>query len=168
MRVLISDSSCLIDLRKASLLETFIQLPYELVIPDILFERELINFSEAEKKILQQGVRIESLPGEGVERAIAVNQANVSLSLNDCFALVIAERTTNSILLAGDRKLRIVARETRVEVHGILWVVDEMFEASLATAQQLHGILLAFRDDPLVRLPRNELARRIERFSSML
>jgi hypothetical protein len=30
MRILISDTSVLIDLRKASLLEAFIQLPYDL------------------------------------------------------------------------------------------------------------------------------------------
>jgi len=31
LRVVISDSSCLIDLRKASLLDAFLRLPYELL-----------------------------------------------------------------------------------------------------------------------------------------
>jgi hypothetical protein len=38
MRIIVSDTSCLIDLRKASLLEGFLKLPYEIVIPDTLFE----------------------------------------------------------------------------------------------------------------------------------
>ena len=43
LRVVISDSSCLIDLRKASLLPAFLRLPYELLIPNALFEDELLN-----------------------------------------------------------------------------------------------------------------------------
>ena len=46
-RVVISDSSCRIDLRKASLLEAFLRLPYELLIPDTLFEDELLMVSAA-------------------------------------------------------------------------------------------------------------------------
>lgn len=34
MRIVVSDSSCLIDLRKASLIETFLRLPYEFLIPN--------------------------------------------------------------------------------------------------------------------------------------
>lgn len=47
MRLIVSDSSCLIDLRKASLLEAFLDLPYEVLIPDALFEEELVRFTPA-------------------------------------------------------------------------------------------------------------------------
>lgn len=40
MRLIVSDSSCLIDLRKASLLKAFLDLPYEVLIPDALFEED--------------------------------------------------------------------------------------------------------------------------------
>jgi hypothetical protein len=36
VRIIVSDSSCLIDLRKASLLDVFLRLPYEIVIPNTL------------------------------------------------------------------------------------------------------------------------------------
>lgn len=35
MRIVVSDSSCLIDLRKASLLDALVRLPYELLIPNM-------------------------------------------------------------------------------------------------------------------------------------
>ena len=54
-RLVISDSSCLIDLRKASLLEAFLRLPYEVLIPDTLFEDELLRFSPAQKNSLIRG-----------------------------------------------------------------------------------------------------------------
>ena len=68
MQILISDTSCLIDLRKASLLEAFVQLPYDLVIPDVLFEQELVQFSNVEKELLEKSLTIMSLPGEEVVR----------------------------------------------------------------------------------------------------
>jgi len=44
MRIVVSDSSCLIDLKKASLLGVFLSLPYEILIPNTLFEDELLKF----------------------------------------------------------------------------------------------------------------------------
>ena len=55
MRLIVSDSSCLIDLRKASLLEAFLDLPFEVLIPDVLFEEELVRFTPAQKDLLLRG-----------------------------------------------------------------------------------------------------------------
>ena len=43
MRIIVSDSSCLIDLRKVGLLDAFLKLPYEFLIPNTLFEDELLK-----------------------------------------------------------------------------------------------------------------------------
>jgi hypothetical protein len=67
MRIVVSDTSCLIDLRKASLLEALIQLPYEIGIPDVLFE-ELVSFKPTEIALIERHFRKLSLPGEGVMR----------------------------------------------------------------------------------------------------
>ena len=56
MRIIVSDSSCLIDLRKAALLAAFLQLPYEILIPNTLFEEELLKFTDEEKKLLRDGL----------------------------------------------------------------------------------------------------------------
>ena len=69
-QVVISDSSCLIDLRKTSLLEAFLRLPYEILIPNTLFEEELLKFSSAQKRaMLRSGLKVVDLPGERVLRA---------------------------------------------------------------------------------------------------
>ena len=44
--IVVSYSSCLIDRRKVSLLDTFLKLPYEILIPNTLFEEELLRFCE--------------------------------------------------------------------------------------------------------------------------
>lgn len=65
MRIVISDSSCLIDLRKVSLLDVFLRLPYEFLIPNTLFEEELLKFTAAQKKaLLRAGLKVIDLPGE--------------------------------------------------------------------------------------------------------
>ena len=51
MRIIVSDTSCLIDLRKAALLAAFLRLPFgEILIPNSLFEDELLSFSVEEKE----------------------------------------------------------------------------------------------------------------------
>jgi hypothetical protein len=55
MRIVVSDSSCLIDLRKVSLLDALLGLPCEFLIPDTLFEGELLKFTPAQKKSLIRG-----------------------------------------------------------------------------------------------------------------
>ena len=65
MRIVISDSSCLIDLRKASALDAFLKLPYEFLIPNTLFEEELVRFTATEKNLLLRGgLKVVDLPGE--------------------------------------------------------------------------------------------------------
>lgn len=73
MRIIVSDSSCLIDLRKASLLEALLKLPYETLIPNTLFEEELFKFTAEQKETLVTGgLQVVDLPGERVLRAQAV------------------------------------------------------------------------------------------------
>ena len=64
MRIVVSDSSCLIDLRKVSLLDALLRLPFEFLIPNTLFEDELLKFTAAQKKaLLRGGLQVIDLPG---------------------------------------------------------------------------------------------------------
>src|SRR5271165_2913500 len=127
MRIVVSDSSCLIDLRKASMLDTFLKLPYEFLIPNTLFEEELLRFSAAQKKaLIRGGLKVVDLPGERVLRAQAIIRELPRLSVNDGFAFALAESCPGCILLSGDDGLRAAAARHEMEVHGVLWVLDEL------------------------------------------
>jgi hypothetical protein len=107
MRIIVSDSSCLIDLKKASLLGVFLSLPYEILIPNTLFEDELLSFTAGEKRmLLQSGLQVVDLPGQQVLRAREVITSRPRLSVHDGFAYALAEMHTGSILLTGDGQLR--------------------------------------------------------------
>src|SRR5271166_703049 len=165
VRIIVSDSSCLIDLRKASLLDVFLRLPYEILIPNTLFEEELIRFTAEQKEALVRGgLQIVDLPGESVLRAQEVVGALPHLSIHDGFAFVLAERNPGCILLTGDGDLRKLGLEHRMEVHGMLWLIDEIRAHGFATTETLLGILRGFVDDPTVRLPKRELVAQIKRY----
>lgn len=127
LRVVISDASCLIDLRKAALLGAFLRLPYEILIPDTLFEDELLKFTTAQKRqLLHGGLKVVELPGERVLRAREIAGKFTHLSIHDGFAYALAESHPGCILLTADRALRAFARKHKIEVHGVLWVIDEL------------------------------------------
>jgi len=168
MRIVVSDSSCLIDLRKASLLDTFLRLPYEFLIPNTLFEEELLKFTAAQKKaLIHSGLKVMDLPGERVLRAQEVLQNNPQLSVHDGFAFALAESHPGCILLTGDSRLRTLANQHAMEVHGVLWVLDEIHRIGVTSAATLLAALRVFSDDPTVRLPRRELRLYIKRYEKM-
>jgi len=168
MRIVVSDSSCLIDLRKVSLLDAFLKLPYEILIPNTLFEEELLKFTEAQKRaLLRGGLKVIDLAGERVLRAQQVVRAAPQLSVHDGFALALAETHTGCILLTGDGYLRTLAESHKIEVHGLLWVVDELHQKQLSTGQILCAALRLLAGDPAVRLPRRELAAYVKRYEGL-
>ena len=159
----------MIDLGKSSLVQTTLQLPYTFVMPDVLFEDELLDFGPVHKRdLLTLGLQVVELDGEGVTRAYGHFEQYRRLTLNDCFALALAEQTENCILLTGDRTLRRTAMDRDIEVHGILWIIDELERTHLSTPQQLYEALRLFAEDDLVFLPQVEIRRRIRHFQRRL
>ena len=53
--------------------------------------------------------------------------------------------------------------QTGIDVHGFLWVVDELYRCEISAANALCSALRLLADDPAVRLPRWELALYIRR-----
>ena len=167
MRIIINDSSALIDLAKTQLLECLLQLPYRFVIPDVLYADELITLRHyCREQLLDIGFELGTLDGPQVGKASEYNHRYPALSLNDCFALVMTETTENAVLLTGDRRLRLVAEQHRVETHGILWILDQAYEQGVVEAVTLHAALLVLASDPLTRLPRKELQRRMQNLAT--
>jgi hypothetical protein len=167
MRIIVSDSNCLIDLRKAALLSAFLQLPYEILIPDTLFEEELLKFTEDEKMLLAEGLKVIDLPGPSVIRAQEIVRDLPHLSIHDGFAFALAEANPGCVLLTGDGPLRGLGESEGIEVHGVLWVIDQIHSNVLATASDLVKALRVFSGDPTIRLPRRTLATYVRRYEGL-
>lgn len=161
MPILVSDTSVVIDLVRAELLQEMFLLPFEFCVPDILFERELAG--ELGNSLLQLGLRIEELTPAELRRATYINRQHVRLSIPDTFAFAIAE-SRGWGLLTGDRALRELAAATQINMHGVLWLFDQLADGNHVGFDRLYGGLSSLFAHPRCRLPANEVQRRLARF----
>ena len=160
-QVVVSDSSVLIDLERGALFDAAFGLRIQFCVPDLLFRRELEPYDG--DRLLAKGLQVLELDGEGVINAARYHQSVRALSQSDAFALALA-RQIRCTLLTGDARLRRLAIAEKVACHGLLWLIDEMFQNQSATPKQLHEGLLKIRDHPRSRLPRAEVNKRLQDF----
>ena len=162
MKVLVSDTSVLIDLDRRSLVEPTFRLPFEFTVPDLLHERELREHGGPD--FVRLGLRVEELDDNGVSLALGYLRRRRSLSLPDSFALALAKTSVWS-LLSGDRGLRELAEEEDVRCHGVPWLLDQMFERGVTGQEELYVGLGKIAAHPRCRLPKGEIRKRLLSFS---
>ena len=160
-RVVVSDSSVLIDLERGSLFAAAFALRVEFCVPDLLYRLELQPHGGA--RLLSLGLQVLDLDATGVAQAVRYRRKAPTLSLPDAFALALAQQI-DSVLLTGDAPLRRLAGAEGVECHGVLWLLDLMLDEETATPEQLHAGLVSIRDHPRCRLPRTEINKRLQIF----
>ena len=161
MKVLVSDSSVLIEFSKRDLLDKMFELEFQFAVPDLLFHEELIDLGAYSRQdLLGFGLRVESLDSEGVGMAIAYQSKRPALSLVDSFALALANHH-GWYLLTEDRIMRSVARSEGISHLDALWVIDQMLTAAILSQGEVVTALEAMRDDPRCPVPKRELAIRI-------
>ena len=164
MSTLVADSSCVIDLHKVGLLLPLFELPYTIVMPQSLLDDELIRLTGDERReMIDRGLRARHLGPAGLVQAERYFDRYPALAWNDCLALRMAEEIDAAILLTGDRLLRRVATEKAIDVHGVIWALDEMDQFAVVEAVRLAAAIQAFVDDPLVFLPDGALRQRLQR-----
>lgn len=161
MQVLVSDTSVLIDIERASLIAKFFDLPYEFVVPDLLYETELVGWIGP--KLVELGLQIEELTSEEVIRATALRRSQTVLSTPDVFAFCLAAER-EWVLLTGDGALRAEAERQSVAMHGVLWVFDELERHGVCSSNTLKMGLETLRDHPRCRLPTREINIRLGRY----
>ena len=168
MEVMVADTSVLIDLERGAFIEKCFSLPYRFTVPDLLYRNELAcreDGSGLGETLLRLGLRVEELDGDEVSDALRYRQNRPALSLADSFALALAAGR-NWTLLTGDRVMREFAATLDVVCHGVLWLIDRVFEAGIASRDDLVSGLQAIGGHPRCRLPRTEVENRIALYSS--
>ena len=156
-RVLVSDTSIIIDLERGDLLSEAFAMPYEFVVPDLLYQRELAD--DVGARLVKLGLTIAELSGDQVAIAQRFVRVQRKISLPDAFALALA-KTHSCVLLTGDQILRELAGVEGVICHGMLWVLDQMLDHSSASAERLFHSLTRIAAHPRCRLPKNEVGIR--------
>ncbi|MDA8232931.1 MAG: hypothetical protein M0006_16495 [Magnetospirillum sp.] len=152
------------DLTKSGLVEATLRLPFEFVIPDVMAAEELLDLGQySADQLLTLGFKEGTLDGKGVTKAFAyAGEFRAELSRQDCFALTLAE-VQRCILMTGDRRLRRVAENKDIEVHGLLWLIDLMIEHQVVPLAEVLTGLERLAADPKVRLPRKFVNERLQK-----
>lgn len=163
MPVVVSDTSVLIDLERGGLLEAMFLLPFEFAVPDLLYTRELNG--PLGDQLVALGLRVESLTPTELVRATIIRRQLANLSTPDTFAFAIAE-SRKWTLLTGDGSLRALALTEQVEMHGVLWLFDQLADGNHVAFDKLHAALSAVAAHPRCRLPAQEVRRRLTRLAA--
>ena len=159
MKVIVSDISVLIDLERGSFLESIFSLPFDFVVPDILFERELKNYNG--RALIEFGLHVKELNSATLAFAIEYyRKYRTNLSLPDVFAYVLAKKNS-WILLSGDAALRELAVEESVNCYGVLWLLDQLHDYHVSDQKHLYKGLRKIADHPQCRLPQVEIQNRL-------
>lgn len=158
MIILVSDTSILIDLERGGLLEAAFSCGLVMVVPDLLYERELA--AENGPLLRKLGLGVVSLTPEEVAIAQQLRAERKALSLPDCFALSCATRA-NHALVTGDKILRAEAAARLGTVYGLLWILDQMATSGSVAYTILYEGLARISSHPRCRLPHGDVRARL-------
>jgi len=152
----VTDSNIWVDLHWGGLIEEAFMLPFEFMAPDVIIEElQIPNGYE----LVQSGLQSKSLSGELVLIVTDLAVRYLRPSRQDLFALVLA-MDESAMLLTGDGSLRDAANEMGVEVHGTIWVLDQMVNNGIISKRKRahalrHMVSLGSR------LPKDEVEARL-------
>lgn len=136
MKIAVQDANVLIDLEIAGLFDLWFKTGIETHTTDLIR-------AELEKGSHTQAVSY-FMSGQVVEHALSFDEIMVVSELerevgskakfNDCSVLYLAMKL-NAMLISGDKPLREAGKERRIEVHGTLWILDQLVERRLITGK---------------------------------
>jgi predicted nucleic acid-binding protein len=125
--LVISDANVLIDIEIGALTSYIFNLPFEVAVPDVLYEQEL---SARHSHLLNLGLKIKEVKGEYIQKVVELSLCHRNVSRMDLVALALAMQE-NCTLLTGDKNLRSVAKSQNVEIHGTVWLVEQILNKKL-------------------------------------
>lgn len=136
-------------------------LPYEFIVPDLLFDVELQDWIGPE--LIELGLGIAELEPHETERATLLKRQKAMLSTPDVFAFCLAAER-GWTLLTGDGALRKEANQQKLPMHGVLWLFDELERHETCDTDTLRAGLDTLRKHPRCRLPTKEINIRLARY----
>jgi len=160
-QVYISDTNIWIDFRNAGLLDALFSLPFKLCCTDFVLD-ELKDFDTLQ--LLEQGLVVETLDGPATSALFALMQAHNNSSLADVSCYQLAQQTKHP-LLTGDGRLRKQAQTDGLQVHGALWLLDQLVVHQTITAKEAAKGLQSMLDAGS-RLPEAECQKRFANWAT--
>lgn len=165
MDIVVNDTNILIDLHSVGLLDEVCRLPFEIHTVDFVIEEitDPDQRGELDKLIRDGKIHVCSFSGEEVS-AIVLEHSSVAgnLSITDVAVCYYASQGSYKVI-TGDRQMRNYAASKQLEVHGILYIFDEMVGNNILEPGEAATKLIELRALNS-RLPKSEMETRIRRW----
>ncbi len=132
-KLIVSDANIFIDLISIELIEDFFLLPFEIITVDFIMRelkksghKEFVQEYETRKKLT-----IQTFSANEIDKINALREsAGYKVSIQDCSIWFCAKKKGASIL-TGDKALTTRARGDGIEVHGLLYVLDQLVKQNI-------------------------------------
>lgn len=160
-RLLISDANIIIDMNTGGLLRLMFRFDATFAVPDVLYEEELrIDHPE----LIRLGLKRLELSEDTVVYAgrLVEKYRGLGASINDLLALALA-RQEECPLLTGDGRLRTAGQTEGIDVHGTLWLIEQMVKARTIAVKQAEAGYAKMREAGR-RLPWDEVDHQVRSF----
>lgn len=163
IKIAVQDANVLIDLELAGLFDLWFQIGIETHTTDFIrAELENGRHFQALAYFESGQLRDHALSFEEIMEVSELERSVGSKAgFNDCSVLFLALKL-DAMLLSGDKPLRKAGKERRIEVHGTLWIFDQLVEKKLMSpkiaAEKLENLREQDRFFPEVEC-RERLAR---------
>lgn len=159
--LIINDANVLIDIEVSGLTTLVFELEYRFAVADILYQEEIEPFTSEFK-----GTELEAIAFDEETNSLLLEKVELyketALSRNDISALVLA-LSNECILLTGEKLLRATAEDEGLEVHGILWLIEELFKSDLVSIEEVEVAYKKMEDEGS-RLPKKEIEKQLKKF----
>jgi hypothetical protein len=157
--LVLPDISVLMDLERGGLLELSFCCNLPLVVPDLLYDRELER--ENGPYLRSLGLGIVTLASKEMSIAQQVYREAQALTLPACFAISYAGRPGHA-LLCGEQVAKNEAASRDCQVFGLLWLLDQMAVSKSVPKTSLSEGLNRISSKSRTLLARDEVALRLK------
>ncbi len=138
--LVINDANILFDLMSVGLLESFCKVPIEKYTTDFVIHeiKHPDQIKTIDSCIVNKQIIEKKFSPEEVLKISQLQQKEhtQSLSFTDCSVWFLAKEL-NGTLLTGDNKLRIIASNDNIQVHGILYVLKMIVDYNIVPANKM-------------------------------
>ena len=122
MPLLISDACVFINMEDGKLTRKMFSLPYQFGTIDFIFKDEL---EDRHADLLKYGLKLLPQDEKIIELTLKLIMTHKKPSRYDLAALALAKYQSLT-LLTDDRDLRNAAQKEKVNLHGSIWIVEEL------------------------------------------
>lgn len=134
MKIAVQDSNILIDLELSGLLGAWFQLGIETHTTDLILNQVREGgHAEVLANAASGRLRVHRSSAESLMKAVELVASNPGVDLEDGSVCILALELDAS-LLTGDRRLRDLAHAKQIDVHGTLWMLDQLVNSGWLSA----------------------------------